>query len=93
MEILKPYRDRLDNLDDQIVDLLAQRYEIITAVGHLKAEKDIPPVIQDRVEIVRERAAARAAENGLSPEFVRRLYSVMIDHAHEIEKGIIAAHE
>ena len=93
MEILKPYRDRLDDLDDRIVDLLVERYNVIREVGHLKAEKNIPPVIQDRVNEVRERAAIRGAEKGLDPDFIRRLYTLMIDHAHDMEEEIISSYE
>ncbi|MCB9987813.1 MAG: chorismate mutase [Rhodospirillales bacterium] len=91
MEVLKPYRDRIDDLDDRIVDLLAERYAIIREVGHFKAGEDIPPILEDRVEEVRERAARRAADKGLDPDFVRQLYTLMIDYAHDIEKEIIKA--
>ena len=33
MEIMKPYRERIDALDDQIVDLLSAREAVIKEVG------------------------------------------------------------
>ncbi len=89
MEILKPYRDRIDALDDQIVDLLAERIGIIREVGALKAAQNIPPVLQDRVDEVRERCAARAAEKGLDADMVRGLYDRLIRHCCDLEAEII----
>jgi chorismate mutase-like protein len=89
MEILKPYRARIDAIDDQIVDLLAQRMGIIREVGALKAEKGIHPVLQDRVDEVRERCAARAAEKGVDADMVRDLYDRLIRHCCDLEAEII----
>ncbi len=89
MEILKPYRAAIDALDDQIVDLLARRVEIIRAVGDLKAVHNIPVVLEDRVEAVRERCAQRGAEKGLDPDMVRQLYTTLITHCCDIERDII----
>jgi chorismate mutase len=88
MEILKPYRARIDALDDQIVDLLVERIGIIREVGHLKAEKGIEPILQDRVDEVRERAAARAEAKGLDAALVRELYARLIAFSCDLEESI-----
>lgn len=88
MEILKPYRARIDALDDKIVDLLIERIGIIHEVGHLKARENIPAILPDRVAEVRERAAERAAARGLDPDLVRRLYTILIDYSCSLEEEI-----
>jgi chorismate mutase-like protein len=88
MEILKPYRARIDALDDKIVDLLVERIGIIREVGHLKAEHGIPATLQDRVDQVRERNADRAASKGVDPEIVRTLYATLIAYSCELEEQI-----
>jgi len=88
MEILEPYRARLDALDDKIVALIAERIGIIREVGALKAREKIPAVLQDRVDAVRERAAAKAADLGVDPEFVRQLYARIIAFSCELEEQI-----
>ena len=85
MEILKPYRQRIDDLDDRIVDLLVERTEIIREVGHLKFRKSIPAILQDRVDEVRERAAARAQAKGLDADVVRSLYALLIEYSCDLE--------
>ena len=85
MEILKPYRQRIDDLDDRIVDLLVERTEIIREVGHLKFKEDVPAILQDRVDEVRERAAARAQAKGLDADIVRSLYALLIEYSCNLE--------
>jgi chorismate mutase len=87
MEILKPYRARIDALDDQIVDLLIERIGIIREVGMLKAREGIPAILPDRVAEVRERAAA----GGLDPDLVRAIYTLLIDFSCRTEEEIKAA--
>lgn len=89
MEILKPYRARIDALDDQIVDLLAQRMGIIDEVAELKAARDIPAVLEDRVAEVLDHVAERAAARGVDPELMRRLYAVLIGWCCECEDAYI----
>lgn len=89
MKILKPYRARIDALDDKIVDLLVERAGIIKEVGYLKAEECIPAVLQDRVDEVRERCADRAEGKGLDPDLVRDLYFKLIDYSCRLEDDII----
>ncbi len=91
MEILKPYRARIDDVDNRIVDLLVERIGIIREVGHLKAEMGIPAILQDRVDQVRERNAQRAEEKGLDPDLVRALYTTLINYSCDLEEQIKAA--
>lgn len=89
MEILKPYRRRIDALDDQIIDLLAERLGIIDEVAELKAARDIPAVLEDRVSEVLDRVAARATDKGIDPELTRRLYAVLVAWCCEREEAFI----
>lgn len=88
MEVMKPYRRRIDALDDKIIDLLVERIGIIREVGHFKYDNDIPAVLPDRVIEVRERAAERAAAKGLDPELVRQLYNIIIHYSCNLEEDI-----
>lgn len=88
MKILEPYRRRIDEMDDQIVDLLAARTEIIREVGVLKHRENIPSVLQDRVAEVIDRAACRAGERGMDSELVRQIYTLLVDYSCRLEDRI-----
>ena len=87
--IMKPYRARIDDIDAQIIDLLRKRYDVIEEVGVLKTNEGIAPVLQDRVDEVRERAASMAAEKGMDEDFIRNLYAQLIKHCCDLEQTIM----
>lgn len=88
MEILKPYRAQIDAIDREMIALLRKRYDVIEAVGVLKAQHDIPAVLPDRVDEVRENAAKMAADLGLDAEFIRGIYTQIIQHSCGLEMQI-----
>ena len=88
-EVMKPFRDRIDAIDEQIIDLLRKRYDVIEEVGVFKTENNIDPVLQDRVDEVRERAASMAGDQGLDAEFIRNLYAQLIKHCCDLEDQIM----
>lgn len=75
---LRPFRGKIDALDDKIMALLAKRFAIVRQVGELKAAHNFPSYISDRVVQVRERNAATGKKYGINPDFVRMLYSLII---------------
>lgn len=86
---MAPYRARIDALDDRLVDLLAERADIIREVADFKFDRNIPAVLPDRVAHVRDRAAERAADKGLDPDLVRQLYTILIDFSCDLETQIM----
>jgi len=88
MEILQPYRHRIDELDRQIVNLLRERYDVIEEVGALKARHGIDAVLPGRVDEVRQHAVKMAAQKGLDSEFIGHLYAQLIDHSCQLEEQI-----
>ncbi|WP_417430719.1 chorismate mutase [Kiloniella sp.] len=89
MELLSPYRRRIDDLDDQIMELFSQRFEIIREVAELKNKHNIPAILQDRVDEVRERNADTGVGKGLDADFVRKLYTLIIDESCDLEDRLM----
>lgn len=87
-EWLEPYRIKIDALDNQIIDLLGARFEIVREVGHLKTRENLVIEQTNRVDEVKNRNAERAAKYGFPPELIHKIYDLLIDHAHEIEYEI-----
>jgi len=88
MNKLEPYRRKIDALDDQIVELLARRMDIVREVGGVKAREGITIVQTDRVKEVCDRCAAMGEEKGLNPDLVRKIYTAIIDEAHVMERAV-----
>lgn len=88
MQILKPYRAQIDALDDQIVDLLVKRFAIIREVGHLKAQHNIPAILEDRVREVINRASERAAAQNSEDDLIREVYTLLVTISCDLEEKI-----
>lgn len=88
-DILAPYRRRIEALDEDIVELLAQREAVIREVAQVKEDKNIPAVIPERVDYVRDRAARIGGEKGLDPDYIAELYALIIDHSCTLEDIIM----
>jgi chorismate mutase len=89
MDNLMQFRQALNSLDEQIVQLLGQRFAVVRAVGRYKSANNIPMMQSARVAEVKERCAKLAREHGMDPEFARRLYGAIIDEACRLEDEII----
>lgn len=84
MNILVPYRQKIDTLDKNIVDLLVQRFGVVREVAAIKAEHGIPVVIEDRIRQVIDQAGEQAFEQA-SPDsaedvesMVREVYMMLV---------------
>lgn len=88
MKELEAYRAQIDALDNEILECLSQRFEIVRAVGRLKAEKSIEVVQSKRAEVVVKRVSDMAIEKNVDAELIRNFYLAMIDVAHVIEHKI-----
>ena len=86
---LAPLRAEIDALDDQIIALLTQRMAVAHRVAAVKRAHCIPVVIPERVAAVLDRAAAVGAAAGLDPDYLRRLYRVIIDETCRVEETLV----
>ncbi|MEA2778468.1 MAG: 4-amino-4-deoxychorismate mutase [Rhodospirillaceae bacterium] len=90
MSDLEELRRRIDAIDDRIVALLSERFAVVRDVAAYKAPRNIPAMIPERIDEVRERCAAQGAELGIDPDFLRVLYSLIIDEACQMEEKLLA---
>lgn len=88
---LDPYRRRLDGLDDEIARLLGERFEVCREIARYKLEHEIPMMQPHRVEAVRERYLARAAEADLPAEFAGDFHQLLIAATCKEEDELMAA--
>ena len=91
-EQLLQYRQSIDNLDAALVHILAERFRCTKAVGHLKAEHDLPPADPAREEqqISRLRALAKSAD--LDPDFAETFLNFIIKEVIRHHEQIAANH-
>lgn len=78
-DVLKRYRESIDNIDAALVFMLAERFKVTQAVGRYKAESGLPPADPGReaAQIERLRTLARSAN--LDPDFSEKFLRFIID--------------
>lgn len=89
MKKLDDLRADLDEIDTEILGLLAKRFEKIKLIGELKKEKNMPILQKSREEIVINRARKAALKNGIDPAYFEKIYEVIISGARNLEQRII----
>lgn len=82
---LSRFRNSIDEIDRQLLDLLRQRFEICLRVADFKELRTIPMMQPERVAHVTASRVAAGAALGLSPTFVELLYRMVIDEACRLE--------
>jgi chorismate mutase-like protein len=88
-QVLQALRDELDGLDRTLLETLRQRLDCCCRIGLHKRDHAIPMMQPHRIGVVQERAAAFAAEHGMSPVFLRALYELIITETCRLEDEII----
>jgi prephenate dehydrogenase len=84
---LRQTRDLIDDLDRDIVRLLARRMELVRRVKHAKSEKELP--VRDPA---REREVLRvrrdwAEADGLDPDATARIFEGLMAMARSLQQG------
>ena len=78
-EQLQRFRSSIDNIDEALILLLAERFKVTENVGEYKAQQGLPPADPDREkeQIARLRQLALSAD--LDPTFSEAFLRLVID--------------
>ncbi|HEV7528277.1 MAG TPA: chorismate mutase [Solirubrobacteraceae bacterium] len=89
MSGLEPFRRRLDELDEQLVHLMGERFSTCREIALYKRDNDIAMMQPERVVEVRERYLSRGAEAQLPRDFSEALFDVLIAATCKMEDELI----
>ena len=78
-------RQRIDELDRQLLDVLAQRINICHEVARIKETSDTPIIQPDRVRNVVTSRRQYAIDLGVDPDFAEDIMRVVLSETHRIE--------
>ena len=78
-DVLSGHRERIDELDEQLIRLLAERFEITKAVGQFKAENDLPAADPEREQKQISRLHEIAQMAGMDPSFGEKVFRLIVD--------------
>lgn len=85
---LEEVRENIDQIDDALISLIAQRNYYVNQAAHFKTSIE-NTVAQDRVNEVIQKVRSLAKMNGLNPNLTEKIYRTMIKGFTEQELAIV----
>jgi chorismate mutase len=82
---LAALRRRIDELDQQMLQLIAERVRVVLSVGEYKRKHALPVYDPERERAMLDKLCARAPEP-LDGDTVRRIFERLIDESRRIEQ-------
>lgn len=87
MKNLKNLREKIDEIDFLIIELLAERFEVVRAIWETKKKNWISnPIDEKRWQEVLERTSKKAEELWISKDFVEKIWEEIHKEALKLEK-------
>src|SRR5579859_7628716 len=82
---LDDWRQEIDRLDDELLNVLSQRFAIVQQIGKLKKAKGIPPLAEQRWQQLLHDKLTKAKKYNLPEKFIGRLYNLIHQYALELQ--------
>ena len=74
MDQLQKHRQQIDQIDAEIIRLIARRLEVVQKISKFKQNRQIPTLDQERWQKVLNSRADQAQVLGLDPELIKTIY-------------------
>jgi chorismate mutase len=88
---LEAMRAELDCVDKRLLESLRDRLECCRSIARHKRMFDVPMMQEHRIDIVQQRADRYGREHDIDLEFLRQLYTLIIDETCRVEDLLIGA--
>ena len=85
-ENIKRIREKIDQIDSEILNLLSKRKDLVTDIVRFKRRDQI--IDQDRIKAILDRLDSEAKKRGIPDNLVRDLWGVMINSFISYEEDI-----
>jgi len=85
---LNHLRSKIDTIDNQLIQLINKRCELVSQVGKYKKLKSLPPLDQSRWDEVMKSRIEQGKQCGLSEKLIRSIFEAIHEEALVIEGKI-----
>lgn len=85
MDTIKNLRKIIDVIDEQILDLIKSRMEVVIEIGNAKKETKSEVIDETRELEIYKRLMGKAEEKGIDPVVVKKVWKLLIEAAYEAE--------
>ena len=78
------YREQINQLDDELLELLSERMKLAENIGKLKKQKNVAVLQRNRWKEIMDKALYKGNKLGLSKKFVEKIFRAI--HQESIDK-------
>jgi chorismate mutase len=86
---IQRYREQIDSIDQQLLEMLAQRMSIINKIGQYKLDKNIAILQLRRWENIMSTRSALGQKLGLDQKFIEKLLQLMHKESIQVQNNIM----
>jgi len=86
LDPLGKLRDKIDDVDQQLVDLLAQRIALVAEVGEIKSEHGLPIYVHERETAMLEKRREEAESKGVPGDLIEDVLRRVMRESYASEK-------
>jgi isochorismate pyruvate lyase len=86
---IEEIREAIDSIDQQIINLLGERYKYVKAIVRFKEPTQESIIAKSRFDAVISSRRAMAEKCGLDPEMIEKLYRNLMNHFIEEEMKLL----
>ena len=86
LDPLGKLRDKIDDVDQKLVDLLAQRLALVAEVGEIKSEHGLPIYVPEREIAMLEKRREEAEEKGVPGDLIEDVLRRVMRESYASEK-------
>lgn len=87
LDSLESLRKEINNLDEKILELIAQRLKTAEEIGAVKIELGLPVIDEEVSSKVIERNRQKCAELGLEAQLGKELTELLMRYSIKVQKG------
>ncbi|MFC1619917.1 bifunctional 3-deoxy-7-phosphoheptulonate synthase/chorismate mutase [Candidatus Neomarinimicrobiota bacterium] len=85
---LPELRDEIDHLDEKLLELLAERNQVVKQITDVKADRKLPLLDPERETEMFKRFTKRGKAMGLSTRSVQDFFRTLLAHSHAQQEGL-----
>ena len=85
---LQALRNKIDNIDNELLNLLAKRKQTVQKIGRIKHANNLPILNKKRQSEMMHSMVSKAQFLRLSPTFIRKLYDIIREYSIELQKSL-----
>jgi len=89
LDKLDYYRSQINRLDDELLNLLAERMQVAQEIGKIKKKKSVAVLQSDRWQEIIQKSLDKGQDLGLTEKFVKQIFNAIHQESIEHQERIL----